>query len=65
MDCICSQKMFLTLKSSTEDQTYLTFAFVLQYNLVLEKEFFCFPGNYAGQGLHTKVSSELTLRGFC
>ena len=40
MDCIYSQNMFPTLKSSTEDQTYLTFAFVLQYNLVLEKDFF-------------------------
>ena len=42
MDCISSQNLLPALKFSTEDKTYLTFEFVLQYNLVRER-IFLFP----------------------
>ena len=42
MDCIPSKNLLPTLKLNTEGQTYLTFTFMLQYNLVGER-FFLFP----------------------
>ena len=40
MDCISFQNLLPALKFRTEDKTYLTFEFFLQYNLVRERIFF-------------------------
>ena len=63
MDCISSQNLLPALKFSTEGKL-ISHLHLFYKTILLEKGFFCFPGNYAGQVLHTKESSENDTQGF-